>query len=293
MKILYVKNNSERANSFQIKTIIYQENGKKYVKKQAMHKDAIPHLMSMKQNAQLLTSSIINPKIKIVKIIDESSDSLTFEYIDGVSLEYKYNAAKTLEEKSKLIEMYILLLKEGFKTTPFESETMATDAFKELLGDFDYTECNQQLCFNGVSNIDLLFSNIIFKNDDIYIIDYEWVFNLNIPIEFIIYRMLHKPNNLHTKMEDYFISNTVINTMGFFRIQNQYAKKRQSSIPTLIANQEHKIEELNHTVEYWIHVANTRTLKGRFKKVLKLIFPLSILQKLKAIKNDISLEVTT
>jgi len=87
MKILYVKINSERAKKFQLKTIIYETNGQKFVKKQAMHPDAIAHLKKMKQSYVNLTKSITNKQLKLAKIIDEDHDSLTFEFIEGISLE--------------------------------------------------------------------------------------------------------------------------------------------------------------------------------------------------------------
>ena len=50
MKVLYVKNGNERSKEFQLKTVIYEENGQKFVKKQALCNEAIPHLKKMKVN---------------------------------------------------------------------------------------------------------------------------------------------------------------------------------------------------------------------------------------------------
>ena len=110
MKILYVKNNSERAKAFQLKTIIYEENGQKYIKKQAITKEAIPHLKQMKTNYTKILDSIIDPNVKLAKIIDESEDSLTFEFIEGESLEKKLETTDK-KEKKKLINDYISFIK--------------------------------------------------------------------------------------------------------------------------------------------------------------------------------------
>ena len=183
MKILYVKNNSERAKEFQLKTVIYEEGGQKFVKKESLRDEAIPHLKKMKESYEKLTASIVDPKIKLAKIIDESQNSLTFEFIDGISLERKFNnALKSGEaESNKIIDEYIELLSRGFKTTIFNSSTMVNDEYKKLFGDLDYSELDGKLCFDGISNIDLIFSNIIYKGSEVYLIDYEWIFNLNIP----------------------------------------------------------------------------------------------------------------
>ena len=223
-----MKINSERARRFQLKTIVYEEDGQKRVKKQAMHPDAIPHLKKMKENYTKLTNAIINSHIKLAKIIDESNDSLTFEFIDGMSLEKQYNLAKKQdsEEANTLIRYYKELLQTGFKTTTFDSATMVNETFKTVLGDFDYSRFDSQLCFDGISNIDLIFSNIIFKDEDIYLIDYEWVYDLNIPVNFSAFRALHEDNDLHWEMEKHFVFQEVVGEYGFLKLANNYANKR-------------------------------------------------------------------
>ncbi|VAY87968.1 Possible glycosyltransferase [hydrothermal vent metagenome] len=225
MKILYVKNNSERAKEFQLKTIIFEENGKKFVKKQILCDEAIPHLKKMKDSYIKLTLSIVNPKIKLAKIIDETKDSLTFEFIDGISLEKRFDDAKKQgkDKSNQIIDEYIKLLKTGFKTTTFDSKTMITNKYKKIFGNLDYSKLDGELCFDGISNIDLIFSNIIYKDDEIYLIDYEWVFDLSISVSYISFRSFHKPQILHEQMENNFINNIVVGNNGFYKIQNNYS----------------------------------------------------------------------
>jgi len=287
MKILYVKHNSERAKEFQLRTIIYEINGKKYVKKQAMCKEAIPHLMKMKEHEKKLQDSIINPNVKITKIIDETEDSLVFEYIEGISLERKYQQAKKLGKEAEVTKDYITFVKTSFKTTEFNIEMMVTDSFKQILGDLDYSILEKEICFDSISNIDLLFSNIIFKDNYIYLIDYEWIYDLSIPINFTIYRALHEKNELHESMEENFIHNIVVRQNGFFNIQNQYKQERHSSILKHIDEQTQNIKYLNHHIVNLTIRMQELTIKGRLKKVLKFIFPLKMLQKLKSIKNEL------
>ncbi len=226
MKILYVKINSERSKEFQLKTIIYEENGQKYVKKEAITPEAIAHLKRMQKNYEKLTSAIINPNIKLTKIIAETNNSLTFEFIEGESLEQQYNQAKKFGKGEAVIDRYKKLLYEGFATLPFDVDSMLTDEFKAILGDFNYSQFQGKPCFKDISNIDLIFSNIIFKNDDIYLIDYEWVYNFNIPVEFSIFRALHIPNDLHWAMEKHYVFEMVANKDSFLKIQEKYQHKR-------------------------------------------------------------------
>lgn len=249
MKILYVKTNSERAKKFQLRTIIYEENGQRYVKKQAIHKESIEHLKKMKDTYMELSKSVANSNIKLAKIIDESNDSLMFEFIDGVSLEKKFNEAKKLNKKTEeaIVSEYMTLLKSSFKTIPFDSKTMVTQEFKETFGDFDYSEFDGELCFDGISNIDLIFSNIIYKNHDIYLIDYEWVYDMYIPIEFAAFRALHADDlhwDIYWGMEKHFVFQVVADESSFLNLQDKFGKRRLSGISSLQAKDE-QIADLN------------------------------------------------
>ena len=127
MKVLYVKTNSERDKKYQLQTTIYEVDGEKFVKKKALCKEAIPHLMRMKESFTTLSESIVDPRIHLAKIVKEESDALTFEFINGTSMEerilraVKNGIEETIERE---LERYIELLKRGFKTsltadTPF------------------------------------------------------------------------------------------------------------------------------------------------------------------------------
>jgi len=187
VKILYVTNSSERTKKFQIQTIIYEQDGEKFVKKSALCKEAILHIRRMKENYIKLSSKIINPNVKLAKIVDQSEDSVTFEFIEGKSLKKKIS--EVINDKNqveKFINEYIKLIRESFQITVFNLQNINND-FKKIFGDNDYIY-SDELCFDGVSNIDLIFSNIIQQEDKFYIIDYEWGFEFNIPINFIIFR---------------------------------------------------------------------------------------------------------
>ncbi len=264
MKILYVKNNSERAKAFQLKTLIYEEDGKKYVKKEAITPEAIPHLKKMKESYTKLSESTLNPKIKFAKILDETEKSLTFEFIEGVSLEKKFQAAVLLgkDATENIIKEYITLIKSAFKTIEFDTDTMVTNDFKNIFGEQDYTSLNATLSFETISNIDLIFSNIIYREDEIYFIDYEWTYTLNIPIEYIISRTLEMlpkhPNTentfaphpfLYHKMERHFVDQHVMKD-GFYFQKKNYLKKNEliEHLSQQVEGKEEHIQELSSRI---------------------------------------------
>jgi glycosyltransferase involved in cell wall biosynthesis len=307
MKILYVKNNSERAKEFQLKTIIYEENGKKYVKKESLTAEATPHLKRMKESYEKLSKSTLNPNIEFAKIIDEDENSLTFEFIEGISFEKKFEQALLAGKSSveKLLQEYVELLKLGFKMTEFKSETMATDEFKTIFGDLDYSCFNGDLCFEGISSIDLIFSNIIYKDDKIYFIDYEWAYSLNIPVDYIIHRTFEMLSTHHRnfknnfandiffyhKMERHFVDNYAMRD-GFYFQKKSYIKENSliEHLALQVEGKEEHIQELStkiHAIgedlaharnivehrdgqiEEWMAIVETLYIKNRVKQFAK------------------------
>ncbi len=329
MKILYVKNNSERAKEFQLKTIVYEENGQKYVKKEALNQASIPHLKKMKESYYQLAKTIINPKIKLAKVIDETEQSITFEFIDGISLEQKFqDVLKHGKEASlKVLESYLDILKNGFKTTTFNSASMVTEEFQKLFGKRDYTHLNGEVCFKGISNLDLIFSNIIYKDDDIYLIDYEWVYEVNVPVNYILYRplsMLHTDANdflehfslntvLYNKMERHFVDAYVMDG-GFYFQKENYLKinslitEQIEQLKSHVQGKEEHIQELaskihaigedlsyarsivdlrDEQVKFLSQVSDSLRLKSRIKRLIPASL-LSLLGKTKQPALDIS-----
>lgn len=240
MKILYVKNNSERAKKYQLSTIIFEKDGIKYVKKKALCKEAIPHLKNMKKNYDTLTNAIVNPNIKLSKILNESENSLTFEFIEGISLEKKFNDAIQDNENllNETITNYIEMLKTSFKTIKDIVTESSHSDLTILLNNVDFSEFNDFYYFKGISNIDLIFSNILYKDNLVYLIDYEWVFPTELPLEYNLYRALRATNHhtsinlnnyfttkqlvLFETIEKNFFDNMVAPKNSFLKMKDQY-----------------------------------------------------------------------
>ncbi|MDQ7085334.1 MAG: glycosyltransferase [Sulfurovum sp.] len=316
MKILYVKNNSERAKEFQLKTIIFEQEGKKYIKKQALTSEAIPHLKKMKESYTKLTNAIVHPKLKLAPIIDETANSLTFEFIEGQSLEKKYTQVKKQSPKAQeeVLDSYIELVRTAFKTTKGNSSIIDDKAYQTLFGALDFSAIKEdEMYFDSVSNIDLILSNIIYAKENIYLIDYEWVFDVNLPINYIINRTLLmlegvKDNPkyilnhsfLYLKMERHFVDKYVMHD-GFYFQRHQYIKinapivkyieGKEAHIKALVThaqNQEKHIKSLDSAIEirdeqisFLFKITDSLRIKSRIKKYL----PQSLLKKLGFTQN--------
>ncbi len=235
MKILYVRNNNFRKKEFHIQTIIYEKRGKKFVKKLALSEAAIAHLNEIKKNYYKLKSIIINPNVKLAEILEENDNSVTFEYIEGESLAQKLYKVQELGEKDKkeFFEEFKNFLINSFKIKKGVNLSKNKNILEQVFGEIDYSIFDNEICFEKYTNIDLIFTNIICNNKKMFIIDYEWVFDVELPVGFIIYRAYRfsklkeiipfKNIKLFEKMENNF-SNYVYDSSSFFKYKMRYLK---------------------------------------------------------------------
>ena len=286
MKVLYVKCNSTRIKIFQLKTIIYEENGQKFVTKEALCDEAIPHLMKMKENYKKLKKTIVGPNIHFAKIIAETEKSLTFEFVDGLSMEQCFLNAQqnNTQEANRIIADYISLVENGFQTKDFVHQNMEEN-YTQVFGEGNYEKLEGKACFDRVSNCDLIPSNILYKNNKIYIIDYEWVFDFSVPVEYIYFRGLNLfqdktlvPKYMDTEIveelfrqEDHFILQYVLKKESFYQIQHYYLKNRISILEEIqVKDQQivHKDHELQIKDQQIIH--KDRELQIKDQQILYL-----------------------
>ena len=303
MKVLYVKCNSTRIKMFQLKTIIYEEDGQKFVKKEALCDEAIPHLMKMKENYKKLKKTIVSPNIHFAKIISETEKSLTFEFIDGLSMEQCFLNAQqnNPKEANRIIADYISFVKNGFQTKDFEYQNMEEN-YTQVFGEGDYKKLEGKACFDRVSNCDLIPSNILYKDNKIYIIDYEWVFEFSVPVEYIYFRGLNLfedktlvqqyiDNEILEELfrkEEYFILQYVLRKESFYQIQHYYLKNKISIIEELqikhhelqakdqqITHQDHELQAKDQQIAYkdqeilyLKEIAQSMRIKNRIKRFL-------------------------
>ncbi|MCK9224203.1 MAG: hypothetical protein M0R46_15420 [Candidatus Muirbacterium halophilum] len=234
MKIIYVKNNNNRAKEYQIGTIIYEKNATLYVEKRALCMEAIPHLMKMITSHHKLSESIVSSNFKLAKILKNDEMSITFEYIDGISLEQEFNYLSK-DEQIVFIELFMKKIESNFKIKIVEKPENNSDIIYYFNVSSDEFLKGEKV-FDGVSNIDFIFSNLIKKNDIYYIIDYEWVFDFDLPIEYIKYRLYayyQLPINMksiYKEIEEYFFSHKVTNKQAFYQYSSRYKLKNLGKI---------------------------------------------------------------
>lgn len=181
-QILYVKYNKMRREPFQTRTQICEENGVRFAEKSAIRPEGIPHIRRFADSYRKMQSLYEN--VSMLKP-DITGDVMRYAYVEGWTLD------ELLEEKIRSGEEPALVLNEALERLLAvreggRREFERTEAFDRVFG---AVKCPEGPALS-VSNIDMLFENVIVRGTEWLCLDYEWVFDFPIPADFIRYRIL-------------------------------------------------------------------------------------------------------
>ncbi len=204
-RTIFAKYNRTRRPKFQICTRILQENGKKWVEKKALTGEAAAHIRSLEEKRSLLAAQ--SPQAEVLAAcLSEDGLSASFRFLEGETLDEQLCGqirdgkvpAEAMEEAMKRI----FGLEGGEETarkTGRVQEFASTPAFESVFGPIP--------ALGGLSlkasNIDGLFENIMVEEGRLVFMDYEWVFDFPIPLEYVRWRLLSYFYRRHRElMED-------------------------------------------------------------------------------------------
>ena len=186
-KIIYSKFSNERREEFQIRTDIVMDDSvnERKVYKSAIYEGGKKHLLHISDAYKKLSETYIQKNIVFCEsnLVDNMLES---PYIAGETLQQMLETAVGNNDE-KLIDDIILQYIEWMRTDGGNEPFYMTEKFE---GVFGRVELPENLICARVSDIDLIFSNIIVADNKWNIIDYEWTFEFPIPKNFIIYRAM-------------------------------------------------------------------------------------------------------
>lgn len=206
-KVLFTKYCSERSQEYQILTQILESVEERYVIKKALSEKSRVHLKRMVINYKRLSDHYRDEEIKVCPCIPINDNSIKFPYVEGASLDVLISGHAHNKQYQELYEDIHLLCR-VIKNVKGKKQFYKTQAFLNIFGDVGL---DSELEASEISNIDMIASNIII-GEKINIIDYEWVFDFPIPIQYIIYRTLLLNKNIDQLPEE--IKKKVYETAG-------------------------------------------------------------------------------
>ncbi|GGG01097.1 hypothetical protein GCM10010912_52390 [Paenibacillus albidus] len=204
--ILYVKINANRDDSYKICTMIINEKDKLIVLKRPLTNQAKEHLKHMYQVFEHSKSN--KEPISLLPAHMEGND-LAFDFLDLPTVE-----TLLLEKvENKDSQGYLSLLNK-FKTIispePLRVNSYS-DKFHRIFGSEVF---NGQLEFTSFSNVDTLFDNMFYTNEQWIVFDYEWNLDCDLPVEFILWRSIKEFYAKHRHVGFFVLEKNIYKTFG-------------------------------------------------------------------------------
>ena len=185
-EIIYSKYANERASQFALRTdIVCQANGELVVQKTPLSQAANAHVENIYAVGQALNKQYVNSRF-CFNHCQLTTGGVALEFVTDTTLESvadKLLYAGKVDEVEKLL---FQVIEEMYKTDG-NKEFCKTAEFVEVFGEVDLPT---DLPCATISDIDMIMSNIM-QGERWVVIDYEWSFDFPIPIQFIVYRLLH------------------------------------------------------------------------------------------------------
>lgn len=178
----YVKFTTERDLRFCTITKIAEEDGNVKVYKESYDKSSDAHVKKNIDTYNMYKKLMKDTGMNICRC--GGWNPLDIEYIKGKSLEKYMDELVENNDKDGIFDLicqYAERMKQIHPKVAFEK----TEAFISVFGDV-LIESNTEA--TDFLNIDMIFPNLIIRDNQWVAIDYEWTFDFPIPIHFLIYR---------------------------------------------------------------------------------------------------------
>lgn len=197
--VIYSKYSNERDQRFRIRTDILEDaDRKRAVRKTAADPQAGEHVASIREKYQKLAEDLAGTGIGVNRCRMEDGDAF-LEWLEGRTLEEELDellfSGKADSVAAKIREYFSLFedCSEDFRET---------EEFVRVFGTYPRDrKANNEAGQNRpetilpqrsrkISDIDMIFSNVILTDKGYELIDYEWTFEFPVPVKFLLYRCL-------------------------------------------------------------------------------------------------------
>ena len=182
-KLLYVKYQDYRKPEVDIITSIYEEEGVRFVVKEASSNKAQEHLERIGEFYDRQNESYQRAGIALNRC-EHQGNHLVFEYLEGKTLQDKVDdlLESGYEEEAKQVfrELFSHVKQLSIKNT-FED----SDSYRQVFGNAKTVDDH---IIPAPANIDFNLDNVMENNNNL--LDYEWTFPFDIPLGYVIWRTL-------------------------------------------------------------------------------------------------------
>ncbi len=238
MNPIYCKYSNDRAEQFQIKTAIYQdENGQRTVQKSPLGPAAEKHVEDIHRHYLKMRESYEGTLFTPNKC-KKTADGVQLEFVEGETFE-QYLDSLYIQGRYLDIVEEIKRYKEILYGLPDNIPFRYTEEFDRIFGEKTLFTDAESL---KVSNIDLIFGNVV-MGETWTVIDYEWVMDFPVPVEFILYRAIHYYLYSSTK-RNALISFQLFQLLGIPAEKLQTYAEMEHAFQRHVAGKKHTMAEL-------------------------------------------------
>lgn len=185
-ELLYIKYNSHRRPEYQISTRIVSNGKTKKVIKCPISDKAGIQIETLKDNYKKLKNYYKSIDILPFKVSKEIPSGLEFKFVEGASVLSGVNfEILSLEHITKRV---ISVMDELLDVRDeYLCEFSETEDFQKV-----FLDCHPKEGIKAfkICNLDSIFSNFIRTDKSIVCLDYEWVLEFPVPVDFVRYRMM-------------------------------------------------------------------------------------------------------
>ena len=184
--IIYTKYSTERRPELCIKTHIMLHENEKYVLKVPASETAQTHIDQINKRYFDLTQ-LYQPMGICINTCSKTDQGIRLEYIEGITYEEILDELLTKQDYLGIIEKIKIYKQKLLDCLPHHL-FVKTEEFCRVFGNM---EMPMMLEAVPLSDIDLIFSNVVIDHTGKWnIIDFEWTFAFDIPVNFILYRAI-------------------------------------------------------------------------------------------------------
>ncbi len=185
---IFVKYSNDRAEEYSIRTDITEGQKGRRVRKLPLGEAAREQVAKTVQWEEPLRAMCEPCGVRVNHCLELDEGCAYFEYLEGRSFEERLDSLHSAGDyeglTNALLEYRGLLARILQKSlTPFKK----SEAFAEMFGNPDFP---REYEGSGINNLDWIFSNLLETEEGIELIDYEWTFPVQVPVEYLLWRAL-------------------------------------------------------------------------------------------------------